>query len=139
MMPMRLDHFSLRPADLDGMRGFLCDVVGLRVGERPPFKFPGYWLYGADDGAAIVHLIGDRARYVGESAAPGTPATDTGSVDHLALRGDDRPALLARLQAAGSEYSERVVPATGARQVFVAGPEGVVIEIVFPAEANSGG
>lgn len=138
-MPMRLDHFSLRPADLDGMKDFLCDVVGLQVGERPPFKFPGYWLYGADDAAAIVHLIGGRARYVGETAGTGTPASDTGSVDHLALRGDDRPALLARLQAAGAEYSEREVPANGAKQVFVAGPEGVVIEIVFPAEAPRAG
>lgn len=138
-MPMRLDHFSLRPADLDGMKDFLCDVVGLRVGERPPFKFPGYWLYGAEDEAAIVHLIGDRARYVGESAGTGTAATDTGSVDHLAFRGDDRAALLSRLQAAGAEYSERELPANGAKQVFVAGPEGVVIEIVFPAETGPEG
>lgn len=133
-MTMRLDHVSLRPADLDGMKDFLCDVVGLRVGPRPPFDFPGYWLYGTgeDDEAAIVHLIGGRARYVGETAATGA-AHDTGSVDHLAFRGDDRAALLARLDRAGAEYRERQVPASGAHQVFVSAPEGVVIEIVFPA------
>lgn len=54
-MPIRLDHV---PPTSTGMKDFLCDVIGLRVGERPPFRFPGYRLYGAGDEAAIVHLIG---------------------------------------------------------------------------------
>lgn len=132
-MTMRLDHVSLRPADLDGMKDFLCDVVGFRVGPRPPFDFPGYWLYGAgeDDAVAIVHLIGGRSRYVGATAEVGAGG-GTGSVDHLAFRGDDHRALLARLDAAGIEYREREVPASGAQQVFISAPEGVVIEILFP-------
>lgn len=30
------------------------DVLGLRVGDRPPFPFPGYWLYAGS--SAWVHV-----------------------------------------------------------------------------------
>src|SRR5688572_4932370 len=50
------DHYNLRAARpvLDELRDFYRDVVGLTVGERPPFRRFGYWLYAGD--RAVLHL-----------------------------------------------------------------------------------
>src|SRR5271169_5977546 len=53
-------HFSIRTADLDGSQRFYTDVLQLRIGFRPPFNFPGVWLYPEQDESEFgaVHLIG---------------------------------------------------------------------------------
>jgi len=48
-----LDHVTLRTKDLEA-KAFFETVLGLEVGYRPAFAFPGYWLYA--DGRPIVHL-----------------------------------------------------------------------------------
>lgn len=129
-----LDHFNIRAKQLDAMRDFFVDIIGLREGDRPSFEFPGYWLYGAEGSGAIVHLVGtDRER--GYVSGHGTDDRDgTGVVDHLAFKGSDAPGLLARLDARGIEYRKRELPNGAARQIFVSGPEGIVIEVVFPTD-----
>jgi catechol 2,3-dioxygenase-like lactoylglutathione lyase family enzyme len=42
MIVGRLSHYSIRTADLEMSRAFYTDVLGLRVGTRPAFEFPGY-------------------------------------------------------------------------------------------------
>ena len=132
---MQLDHVTLRTDDLDATRDFFVQVLGLAVGERPPLRFPGYWLYGA--GRPIVHLVPagpDRGAYLpGESTAG--PDDGTGAVDHIAFRGDDYDALIANLGRLGVEHTTRTQRGSDARQVFVAGPHGLVVEINFPPAA----
>ena len=54
-MPLRnLNHFLVLAEDLEATRDFYAEILGLQVGERPPFSFPGYWLYLGDQ--AVVHL-----------------------------------------------------------------------------------
>jgi len=127
-----LDHFNIRARDMDAMRDFFVNVIGLTVGDRPNFPFPGYWLYGAEGSGAIVHLVGgDRERgYVAGHGAADTEGT--GVVDHLAFRGTGLADLKARLDAHDADYRERMLPNGAATQLFVAGPEGVTIEVVFP-------
>ena len=64
-MALTLNHFSIRTTDLDASRRFYADVLGLSVGPRPDFPFPGLWMYRGDHGDvanAVVHLIGiDRS------------------------------------------------------------------------------
>ncbi|MEK9671734.1 MAG: VOC family protein [Rhodospirillaceae bacterium] len=129
-----LDHFNLRPENLDGMRDFFVDIIGLTEGDRPSFTFPGYWLYGETGSGAVVHLVGrDRERgYV--SGHGDDDHTGTGVVDHLAFRSGDAEALLKRLDDAGIEYTKRDLPNGAAKQIFVKGPEGVVVEVVFPTD-----
>ena len=43
-----LDHFNVVTSDLEASRRFYVRVLGLREGARPPFDFPGAWLYCAD-------------------------------------------------------------------------------------------
>jgi len=39
---MKLDHATIVTGDLEGARRFLCSVVGLSEGPRPPFGVSGY-------------------------------------------------------------------------------------------------
>ncbi len=48
-----LDHINIRCRDLAATRDFLVAVLGLEDGFRPPFDFPGNWLY--LDGRPIIH------------------------------------------------------------------------------------
>ena len=45
-----MNHFTVLSDDLEATRRFYCDLFGFKVGWRPPFQFPGWWLYADDDG-----------------------------------------------------------------------------------------
>src|SRR6188768_4157988 len=82
-----LDHFNIWASDADALKHFYCDIVGLKVGPRPPLNFPGIWLYSGDQ--AIIHVN------LGEVP----PGENTGAVDHLAFAGIGDPNdLTARLE-----------------------------------------
>lgn len=144
-MAIQLNHFSIRSLDLPACERFYCGLLGLEVGPRPPFPFPGLWLYAGDTAQysnAVVHIIGiDRndpeglKQYLGdrdESSLQGT-----GAVDHLAFFATGLAGTLARLRDQGVECRERMVPLLGLHQVFVDDPQGVVIELNFPADEKA--
>ena len=54
-----MNHFTVLSDDLEATRRFYCDLFGFKVGWRPPFQFPGWWLY-ADDDTPILHVIHRR-------------------------------------------------------------------------------
>jgi len=128
-----LAHVSIRTRNLEASRKFYCDVLGLRVGYRPPFPFPGLWLY--DDGDdAVIHLIAQAEGadgYLGARAGLGA-----GAFDHVALATDDADALRTRLSANDIGYQERLVPELEQRQLFVRDPNGVVVEFIFPGGSS---
>lgn len=131
----KLAHYAVRARDLEASRRFYEDVLLLRAGRRPPFAFPGVWLYLGEDESefGVVHLVGEgagAADYLGEVSAPDT--SGTGRLDHIAFLADDWPDLRARCQAAGVTYAERIVPGLGLRQVFLSDPSGVTVEVNFP-------
>jgi catechol 2,3-dioxygenase-like lactoylglutathione lyase family enzyme len=132
-----LDHFSIRTTDVTATRDFYVQILGLRDGERPRFKFPGAWLYSGDK--AIIHVIGidpaDNAGlvdYLGEQGEVWRQGT--GAVDHLAFMAVDIEGLRERLKQAGVCAREREVPLLGLRQIFVEDPNGVTIELNFPQD-----
>lgn len=133
MTVKRIDHFTLRTPLMEETRRFFEQVAGLAVGPRPPFQFPGYWLY--SDGQAVVHLAphdpSDRklAVYLGDRPV----SDDTGVVDHIALRCAGLPAFEERLKALAHAYRGRTVPALEEHQVFVTAPGQLTIEFIFDA------
>jgi catechol 2,3-dioxygenase-like lactoylglutathione lyase family enzyme len=144
-MAISLNHFSIRTLDTDACERFYAGLLGLKVGPRPPFPFPGLWLYAGDTSDyanAAVHIIGiDRhdpeglKRYLGdkdEAALKGT-----GVVDHVAFFATGLADTLARLAAHGVPWRERTVPLLGLHQVFVDDPNGVVVELNFPAHEKA--
>src|SRR6185369_12386142 len=53
-----MNHFNVLTDDVEATRKFYVGVLGLTEGERPPFKFPGLWLYAG--GHPILHISGAR-------------------------------------------------------------------------------
>src|ERR1700678_107239 len=54
-MPLHhLQHFLIQTEDLEKTRDWYVDVLGMRVGPHPDFKFPVYWLYLGD--TDVLHL-----------------------------------------------------------------------------------
>ena len=140
-MALTLNHFSIRTTDLDASRHFYADVLGLSIGPRPEFPFPGLWMYRgdhADMANAVVHIIGiDRTdpqglkQYLGDRAE--ASLTGSGAVDHIAFYADGLAAMLAHLRARGVPFRERSVPSVGLHQLFLDDPCGVMIELNYPA------
>lgn len=145
-MALSLNHYSIRTDDLEACRQFYADVLGLVVGPRPDFPFPGLWLYAGDTTVwanAAVHIIGrdlhdpaGRNSYLGErdnSALQGS-----GAVDHVAFFATDLAAMRATLARLGMAAQERSVPGIGLHQVFVNDPNGIVVELNYPAAQACG-
>lgn len=140
-MSLTLNHFSIRSLDLVACERFYCGVLGMHVGPRPPFPFPGLWIYPEpteDYARAAVHIIGiDRndpeglKQYLGDRDEASLKGT--GTVDHVAFFATGLAAMRERLQAHGVALRERQVPLLGLHQVFVDDPNGVVVELNFPA------
>ena len=140
-MALTINHFSIRTNDLEASRVFYADVLGLTVGPRPAFPFPGLWMYRGDHGDvanAVVHIIGtDRTKeqgldgYLGERDE--TALRGTGTIDHVAFFADGLAAMLKHLDSVGVTCRQRTVPNIGLHQVFLDDPNGVVIELNYPA------
>ena len=144
-MAYALNHFSIRTTDLDATRVFYETVLGLTVGPRPAFPFPGLWLYNGDHAHtsnAMVHVIGiDKndpeglKRYLGDRDV--SSLHGTGSVDHIALMATGLEGMLAHLARIGVGCRERTVPSIGLHQLFLDDPCGLVIELNYPAEEKA--
>jgi catechol 2,3-dioxygenase-like lactoylglutathione lyase family enzyme len=128
----RLDHFTLRTARLEATLRFYERMTGMRAGARPPFAFPGHWLY--LDGRPVLHLAGPAhdaglEDYLGDRGTGDT----TGAVDHIAFRATGLPGFEDRLVLERCPYRGRTVPQLGEHQVFLQDPNGVTVEFIFPS------
>ena len=72
-----MNHFTVLTDDLDRTLEFYVEGLGLAVGPRPPFDFPGAWLYAG--GRPILHVIAGRR--LSEHRA--------GVLDHMAFSARD--------------------------------------------------
>jgi len=136
-----IDHYSIRAQDMGAVVSFYEKTLKLVIGPRPPFDFPGAWLYRSDGngqpaGSALVHVIdvvgGANAGlhdYLGERDLAG--GGGTGALDHIALRVEGLAELRQRLAQHGIPFRERTVPLIGVHQVFLVDPCGVTIELNF--------
>jgi len=128
-----LQHYTIEPSDLEATKDFYCDVLGLENGDRPPLGFPGYWLYSG--GVATVHLLGERTPREGIVVrGTETKFENTGRFDHIAFAASDLAGVRKRLQSKNVAFREQIVPRTGAAQIFLYDPDGIGVELNFPAE-----
>jgi catechol 2,3-dioxygenase-like lactoylglutathione lyase family enzyme len=122
-----MNHFTVLAADVEATCAFYSDLLGLQPGWRPPFDFPGAWLYAGDN--AVLHVIGGRAL----PAGPGV-------IDHMAFTATGLAATVARLEARAIPYELRPLPGRGTRQLFFLDPNGAKVELDFaPDEAIARG
>ena len=128
MPVIRLDHYNIRVplSQLQALCRFYSDVLGLTVGERPPFRTTGYWLYAG--GHPLLHLVAYEPG-LADAAAPAS----TGRFNHIALKCSDFDAVAGRLDAHGVAYQVEEVPLVRQRQIFFTDPAGVNVELNFDA------
>jgi catechol 2,3-dioxygenase-like lactoylglutathione lyase family enzyme len=130
MPAQSLNHYTIKVRDLERTKDFYQDIVGLKVGERPPLPFPGYWLYCGD--VPTVHLIGYRAEDPVITDGPSYPAP-TGRLDHIAFSCNGLKEMRANLQARDIRFDERVLPRMNMTQLFYLDPDGISVECNFDA------
>jgi catechol 2,3-dioxygenase-like lactoylglutathione lyase family enzyme len=116
-----IDHFNIRTRDLDRLCEFYTKILGLEIGDRPPFDAPGVWLYAG--GHPILH--------VGVAKDGGVDVDNTLPLDHIALDVEGLADAVATLDGAGIEYRMFDVPGRAMKQIFVRDPDGVTIELNF--------
>jgi hypothetical protein len=115
IMHWQFDHLAFNTHDGASLQAVLGGLLGLKAGPRPPFPFPGCWLY--QDQQALVHVI-ERSDF-------GEPA-----LSHIALRTQaDAALVLARVQASGLPHRIAQVPKDGLWQIFVHLPGGLLLEL----------
>ena len=98
-----LNHYNLRAHQplLDELCRFYVEIVGLSVGDRPPFAVAGYWLYA--NGHPVLHLA--------EASAEEMAATEVaGTFAHAAFDCIDVISSEALLALRGIRYRKTTVP-----------------------------
>ena len=125
-----LNHYTILARDLEATKNFYTDIVGLKVGDRPPLNFPGYWLYCGD--VPTVHLFGHRPEIEPIPDSSGDPAK-TGRLDHIAFACAGLKDMKATLDRNSIKYDERVLPRLNMTQLFYYDPDGIAVECNFDA------
>jgi catechol 2,3-dioxygenase-like lactoylglutathione lyase family enzyme len=119
-----MNHFTVLARDLAATRAFYIGLLGFTDGPRPPFDFPGAWLYIGDQ--AVLHIIA------------GTPVPDppAGVIDHMAFSAGDLGGTVALLKEHKIDYILRRQAGDGPWQLFFHDPNGAKVELDFsPDEA----
>lgn len=119
-----MNHFTILSDDLEKTRHFYCDLFGFKVGARPPFQFPGWWLYAEGGDHAILHVIHQDP----------LPKQRAGVLDHMAYTAHDLPGVVETLKKEGIEYELRRIAGGGIWQLFFHDPHGAKVEFDFAAE-----
>lgn len=145
MSNLSLNHFSIRSLEIEKTTDFYSKLLGLTVGPRPEFPFPGVWLYNGDHSSwanAVLHLIAiDKndpnglKKYLGERDP--SSLYGSGAVDHIAFFAVGLEEKINLLKELKISYRERTVPVIGLHQIFLDDPNGIVIELNYPAEEKA--
>ena len=136
-MPLTdLNHYFVRAGNLERSRSFYCDALGFEVMPRPNFPFPGYWL--GVSGKVQVHMgldgIQEEATYYFGTSSH-SARDNSGVIDHIAFEGTDPETLARRLSKFGLPSRTRYLAEIQLFQIFVADPDGLMIELNFPGIA----
>jgi catechol 2,3-dioxygenase-like lactoylglutathione lyase family enzyme len=119
-----MNHFNILTDDVPGTVAFYRDLLGLTVGARPNFDFPGAWLYAG--GAPILHVSGGRPK---SELKPGV-------IDHMAFSARGLASMRAALNSRNIEHSCRRQVGSGTWQVFLYDPNGARVELDFDASES---
>lgn len=122
-MPLqKLGHVNLRTRNLKELTRFYTDILGMHVGPRPDFGFPGAWIYLGEE--PIVHLVGVKD-------AP-SPYREDQQLEHFAIDATGRAEFVEKLEANNVAYYIREIEDFGICQVNLHDTDGNHIHIDFP-------
>ena len=120
-----INHYNLRADEktIEVLKNFYIEIVGLKLGHRPPFKNGGYWLYANQKD--VLHLSFSKNGIVNELNVNST-------FDHMAFTCKDENMYIDLLNKKNIKFSIREIPEIGTRQIFFKDPAGNGIELIFP-------
>lgn len=125
MQIQKLDHVNLRTTQLDAMIDWYTDRLGLRVGYRPDFPFPGAWLYAGD--TVVIHLVGiDGPPAVGSETAL--------KLEHFAMTATGATAFEDRLHARDEDFRKSEIAAIEMVAFNIWDPDGNHIHVDFSTQ-----
>ncbi|MCC7081702.1 MAG: VOC family protein [Burkholderiales bacterium] len=122
-----MNHFTILTDDLDKTLAFYAELLDLHPGARPPFTFPGAWLYAREGDDPILHVIAGKPK----------SALVKGVIDHMAFSGRDLAGILKKLDARGIGYDLRQIPDYGTWQLFFFDPNDAKIELDFDSAEHA--
>lgn len=123
----RMNHFTVLSSDLERSKAFYINILGLTEGYRPPFAFPGAWLYAGDQ--AILHIMAGRPM----------PANAAGVIDHMAFTASDLQSVADTLKRQGIPYELHRLKGLEIWQLFCHDPDGAKVELDFAASEPAPG
>lgn len=135
MTVLGLDHVNLRTADPARTLAFFRDVLAMKIGPLPGgiAGAGGGWVYDAGD-RPVVHVGSITSPYPTDSQLPFAGGRGGGAVHHVALACSDFEGVKRRLQDLGVTFVEGGYAPIRLRQLFVADPDGVLLELNFRDE-----
>ena len=109
-----INHFNLRaaPEIIEKLKNFYIEIVGLKLGYRPPFKNGGYWLYANEKD--VLHLSFSKNGIANELNVSST-------FDHMAFTAENEMDHIKVLKENNIDFITREVPEIGTRQIFFKG------------------
>lgn len=116
-----MNHFTVLSSDLERSKAFYINILGLAEGYRPPFTFPGAWLYAGNQ--AILHIMAGRPM----------PSDAAGVIDHMAFTASNLQAAVDTLKQHGIQYQLHRLEGLEIWQLFCHDPDGARVELDFPA------
>jgi catechol 2,3-dioxygenase-like lactoylglutathione lyase family enzyme len=135
-----IEHYLVQTQDLEASIRWYEEVLGLQRGPTPNFGFPVQWMYAG--GRDVLHLThggtkatANRKAYLGQQSQA---VQGSGVIDHIGFRCSGLRATIAGLQARQEPFRQRQVDAQGLYQLFLFDPNGVKIELNFPAAEAEG-
>ena len=119
-----LNHYNLRSDErtMHILKNFYMNIVGLSLGERPPFKSKGFWLNA--EGKDVLHLSSTKNNEKKEHHVNST-------FDHLAFSASNIEHYETILNENNISFTFREVPEIGTKQLFFKDPVGNGIELIF--------
>lgn len=124
MAILALDHVNLRVHDLEATARFFVDVLGMTRSEER-----ASWILD-EGGRPVIHLGSAETPYPSDAWRPFVARQDGGAVHHVALSCTGYDAMVARIEAHGVHYDVNEIEGI-LRQLFVAEPGGVLLELNF--------
>ena len=119
-----INHYNLRSESkmMETLKIFYIEIVGLKLGIRPPFKSNGYWLNAGQKD--VLHLSEAKDNEI-------NPPNIKNTFYHMAFTAEGKDKYIEILKKMDIEFNIRVVPEIGTEQIFFKDPAGNGIELIF--------
>ena len=119
-----IDHYNLRSDEkmIETLKNFYINIVGLKLGYRPPFKSKGYWLYAKEKD--VLHLSSSKDNIKNLINIDST-------LDHVSFSANDKIFFMETLKKNNIVFKERYIPEINIDQLFFKDPAGNGIELIF--------